>query len=305
MRKSSIYLSDGLKRRLRTRAETSGRSEAELIRAAVEAYLTEDRQPGASSAGPPVAGRLVGIGVGPGPADLVTLRALDALRRADRVVAPCTSLDAPGRAEVIVRQAAPDVAVDRTVFVMAPDHDARAGALQEVCDTISGHLGRGEEVAFVTLGDPNIYSTFSTVAAGVRARRPATPVEWVPGVMAFQALAARAGVPLTDEQQSLLLLAANSDEADLDAALAEPSRAVVLYKGGRRLPQVAERLGRAGRLDGAILGELLGMAGERIVDVADVADRPASYLSAIIVPPAAGAGPVPAPAPSPDPATQT
>lgn len=298
MRKSSIYLPDSLKRRLSRRSSTSGTSEAELIRAAIDAYLAEDVPTAPRRADPPVPGRLVGVGVGPGPADLLTVRALAALRRADRVVAPCTSLDAPGRAELILRQGAPEVAVDRMVFVMAPDHEARAGALLEVCGAVAAHLERGEEVAFITLGDPNVYSTFSTVAAGVRARRPETVVEWVPGVMAFQALAAAAGVPLTDEQQSLLLLAANSDDADLDAALAEPSRAVVLYKGGRRVPEVARHLERAGRLDGAVLGELLGMPGERVADVADVADRPASYLTAIIVPPATGAGPVPAPAPS-------
>jgi precorrin-2/cobalt-factor-2 C20-methyltransferase len=292
VRKSSVYLPEGLKRRLAARAATSGRSEAELIRAAIESSLAHDA-PAPVPADPPVPGRLVGVGVGPGPADLVTVRALVALRRADRVVAPCTSLDAVGRAELIVRQAAPDVAVDRLVFVMAADHAARIGALEEVCDTVAAHLAAGEEVAFVTLGDPNVYSTFSTVAAGVRARRPATVVESVPGVMAFQALAAGAGVPLTDEQQSLLLLAANSDDADLDDALAEPTRAVVLYKGGRRLPAVAAHLERAGRLDGAVLGELLGMPGERVVPVKAAADRPASYLSSIIVPACAGAGPVP------------
>ena len=296
VRKSSIYLPEGLKRRLRSLATSSGHSEAELIRAAVEAYLLTGPAPGTRPVAPPVPGRLVGVGVGPGPADLVTVRALDALRRADRVVAPCTSLDAPGRAELIVRQAAPDVAVDRMVFVMAPDHNARSGALHEVCDAVSASLDRGEEVAFITLGDPNVYSTFSTVAAGVRARRPGTVVEHVPGVMAFQALAAAAGVVLTDEQQSLLLLAANSDEADLDQALQDCSRAVVLYKGGRRVPELAEHLEQAGRLDGAVLGELLGMPGERVAELARVADRPASYLSAIIVPPSTGAGPVPLPA---------
>jgi precorrin-2 methylase len=137
----------------------------------------------------------------------------------------------------------------------------------------------------------------------VRARRPATPIVTVPGIMAFQALAAAAGVDLVDEQQSLVLLAAHAnataDEAGadgaLDAELADPSRTVVLYKGGARLTELADRLERAGRLDGAVLGELLGMGGERIAPVAQVRDRTASYLSSIIVPATDGAGPVPEP----------
>ena len=63
-----------------------------------------------------------------------------------------------------------------------------------------------------------------------------------------------------------------------------PARTVVIYKGGRRMPRVADRLRTAARLDRAVLGELLGMPGERIIPVADVADRPSAYLSAVIAP---------------------
>jgi precorrin-2/cobalt-factor-2 C20-methyltransferase len=107
--------------------------------------------------------------------------------------------------------------------------------------------------------------------------------------MAFQDLASRAQVVLTDEQQSLVVLPANGADQPLADALADPVRAVVLYKGGGRLPELARHLRDASRLDGAVLGELLGMPGERIAPVADVADRPASYLSAVIVPARAGA----------------
>ncbi|MDY7104517.1 MAG: precorrin-2 C(20)-methyltransferase [Actinomycetota bacterium] len=294
MRKTSVYLPETLKRRLRARSEASGRSEAELIRASIEAALEQSPTPSAT-ADPPVPGRLVGVGVGPGSPDLLTVRALAALRRADRVLAPTTASVAVGRAEQIVRQAAPDVALDRVEFVMAADHAARAGALGVACDLVTAHLAAGEEVAFITLGDPNTYSTFGSVAAGVRARRPDTPVVTVPGIMAFQALATEAGVDLVDEEQSLVLLAARAGDAEIDAALADPTRTVVLYKGGARLGALADRLERAGRLDGAVLGELLGMNGERVAAVADVRDRAASYLSSIIVPASDGAGPVPEP----------
>lgn len=281
MQKTSVYLTEALKRRLAARAAATGLSEARLIRQGIE-MITGDERPPPSS--PAVAGRLVGVGVGPGSPDLITVRAITALRRADRVVAPCTSVDAPGRAEMIVRQAIPDLPVERVVFVMAPRQADREEALSQVSRTLVGHLDAGEEVAFVTLGDPNVYSTFSSVAASVQARRPPTVIESVPGVMAFQALAAAAGIPLTDERQSLLLLAANSEETDLDTALEDRTRAVVLYKGGRRLPAVADQLNRAGRLDRAVIGELLGFPGEQVVPVSQVGARPAAYLSTVIVP---------------------
>jgi precorrin-2/cobalt-factor-2 C20-methyltransferase len=286
VRKTSVYLPDPLKRRLAALAAASHRSEADLIRDAIERRVAAVST--ADAIDPPVPGRLVGVGVGPGSPDLLTVRALHALRRATVVAAPCTDETAIGRAEAIVREAAPDVVVERMVFVMAPEPQARAGAIDAAGARVVELLDAGEEVAFITLGDPNVYSTFSSIAGAVRATRPSTTIETVPGVMAFQDLASRAHVVLTDEQQSLVVLPANGGDDALADALADRARTIVVYKGGRRLPELARRLREAARLDGAVLGELLGMPGERVAAVADVADRPASYLSAVIVPAQAG-----------------
>lgn len=307
MRKTSVYLSPRLKAALAARAATTGRSEAEVIRAALEAEVRADgpgpgsggsglraRHPGSARAltiEAPVPGRLVGIGVGPGDADLVTVRAVAALRRADRIVAPATAVDAVGRAETIVRQAAPGLRVERIPFAMAPGRAERDRSVDAAADVLAGYLEAGEEVAFVTLGDPLTYSTFTSVAAAVRERRPATVVDQVPGIMAFQALAARTGTTVTDESQRLLIRTALDGE-DVGADLADPDLTVVLYKGGRRLPDLAKAAAAAGRLPGAVAGELLGMPGERIGPLSDLAaDGPASYLATVIVPatPAAGA----------------
>src|SRR5436190_1727957 len=148
----------------------------------------------------------------------------------------------------------------------------------------------GRSVAFVTLGDPNIYSTFPAVAAVVSELRPDAPIETVAGIMAFQDLAARAGSVLLDGRESMALVTALDGASALDAALDDPDRAVVIYKGGRHLPAIAARLADAGRLDGAVVGELLGLPGERIAPVAEVSDQPATYLATIIVPPASAGG---------------
>lgn len=281
MRKTSVYLPDPLKLRLEAAARRTHRSEAQLLRDAVEAVVTAEV---AVPTDPPVPGRLVGVGVGPGAPDLLTVRALRALQRATVVLAPSTDLVAVGRAEAIVRDAAPGVPVERVVFVMAPDPADRAAAVATVRDRVCELLDAGEEVAFVTLGDPNVYSTFSTVAAEVQAARPGTTIITIPGVMAFQELAAQTGTVLADEQQSLVVLPANIDDGVLASNLEDQRRTVVVYKGGRRLVDVATSIERAGRLDDAVLGELLGMPGERITSLAAAADRPASYLSAIVVP---------------------
>lgn len=279
-----MYLPDHLKRALTARAAASRRSEADVIRAAVEAVVARTASEAPTTvAEAPQPGRLVGVGVGPGDPDLLTVRALTALRRADRVVAPATAPDAVGRAETIVRQAAPDIRIERAPFVMHPDPKARAEAMEKIAIDVAAHLDAGEEVAFITLGDPLMYSTFSALADAVRQRRPESVVDVVPGIMAFQSLAARTGTTLVDERQRLSVRTALDDD-DLADELADPTRTVILYKGGRRLPELAEAARASGRLDGAVAGELLGMTGERIGPLADLADGPASYLATVIVP---------------------
>jgi precorrin-2/cobalt-factor-2 C20-methyltransferase len=282
--KSSLYLPDRLKAALAGRAAATGQSEAALIREAIEAALSTSPAAAPAPREPAVPGHFVGVGVGPGEADLVTIRAVTALRRADRVLAPSTAVDAVGRAEAIVRQALPGLPIERVPFSMAPSRSARDRSVQRAAAAVTAHLQNGEEVAWITLGDPLVYSTFSSVAAAVVKRRPASTVSVVPGIMAFQALAARSGTAVTDERQRLVVRTALDGE-DISAELADPAVTVVLYKGGRRLPDLAKAAAAAGRLDGAVAGELLGMPGERIGALSDLAaDGPASYLATVIIP---------------------
>jgi precorrin-2/cobalt-factor-2 C20-methyltransferase len=284
VRKTSVYLPDQLKRALAERAAATGRSEAEVLRGAVEEAVASAPAVPRLNNDPPVPGRLVGVGVGPGDADLLTLRAVAALRRADRVVAPSTAIDAVGRAEAIVRQAVPGLAVQRLPFVMSRARSDRDVSVQRAAEAIAGHLDAGEEIAFITLGDPLTYSTFAAVAAAVRRSRKDTIVEQVPGIMAFQALAAQTGTVVVDERQRLIVRTALDGE-EFSRDLADRGATVVVYKGGRRLPELAAAAAKAGRADRAVAGELLGMPGQRVGLLADLAAHgPASYLATVIVP---------------------
>ena len=243
---------------------------------------------GLSAVWPAEGPALIGVGVGPGDPSLVTLRAVQVLESADVVLAPSTSELSVGRAEAVVHKVASEAQIERVVFVMEVDTEARNAALVAVVARVVAHLDQGRRVAFVTLGDPNVYSTFSSVAEGVAALRPAVAVSTVPGIMAFQELAARSGTVVVDGDERLVLIPAHREVGAITAAaLADAQTAVVVYKGGRRVAELAASAEAEGRLEGAVLGELLGLPGERLCPLADVITdgRPVTYLSTVIVPP--------------------
>jgi precorrin-2/cobalt-factor-2 C20-methyltransferase len=193
-----------------------------------------------------------------------------------------------GRAEAIVREALPGLVIERIAFAMAPARGARERSLTRAATQVARYLAAGEEVAWITLGDPLTYSTFSAVAEQVRQRRPSTVVTQVPGIMAFQALASRTGTVLADERTRLAIRTA-LDGDDLSPDLGDPATTVVVYKGGRRLPEIAGEAAAWGRADTAVAGELIGMPGERITSLEKLAaSGPASYLATVIVPAADG-----------------
>lgn len=153
--------------------------------------------------------------------------------------------------------------------------DAAARAVVDAFDA------GARSVAFATIGDPNVYSTFTYLADGVRALRPAVRLHTVPGVTAMQELAARSGVPLCQGREPLTLLPATAGPTPVADALAGPGT-VVVYKGWRRHRELVDELRRHDRLDDAVLGCGLGLPDERIGPVGSDDELP--YLSTLLVP---------------------
>lgn len=227
--------------------------------------------------------RLTGVGVGPGDPELVTVKGVRMLREADLVVVPVMDPVEQGRAEATVRAHVDHERIERLVFALddrggaSPD---RREAWEAAADRVAQVLqDSGGSVAFATLGDPNVYSTFTYLADAVRERIPEVEIDTVPGITAMQDLAARTGTVLCEGTESLALLPLTAGIEAFEEAIGHFD-SVVAYKGGRHMAAVREVLDRHGRLDSAVFGAALGLPDEQIGAVPEVAP----YLSTVIAP---------------------
>jgi precorrin-4/cobalt-precorrin-4 C11-methyltransferase len=258
--------------------------------------------------------RLIGVGVGPGDPELVTVKAVRVLREADVVLVPVLSTGEPGRAEAIVRTYVTPDRIRRLEFALDDTGGVtprRAAAWHAAAAAVAGEFARGATaVAFGTLGDPHLYSTFSYLAQTVRDLVPGVTVETVAGITAMQDLASRAGLSLAEGTEPVTLIPLNGPPGALDQALAQGGTVVGYKVGAAASPAPASlraRLETVGRLDDAVIGARLGLAGELIAPAAEVLapGERIPYLSTLIVPatrPARGSSLAPAPSQEPRPA---
>ena len=230
-------------------------------------------------------GLLTGVGVGPGDPELVTVKGVNALREAAVVVVPVMEDGGTGRAEATVLHYVDPAKVVRVVFALneRSDRDRRERAWDAAGRRVAGLLGEHGSVAFATIGDPNVYSTFTYLAQTVAELVPGTDVRTVPGITAMQDLAARSGAVLTEGTEPLTLVPVTAGSAVLKDALEGPGT-VVAYKFGRLAAEVAGALRATGRSEGAVWGSALGLPDESIRPAAELADGPLPYLSTLIAP---------------------
>jgi precorrin-2/cobalt-factor-2 C20-methyltransferase len=230
--------------------------------------------------------RLFGVGVGPGAPDLVTLRALAVLRSVDVLALPRSNDWGESMAWKIV---APHFEGDKTpeklflTFPMNKDPERLKPALDKAMDAIGERLAAGRSVAFVTEGDPSLYSTFVYVAGEARRRWPELPVETVPAVSSPMAVAAVTGVPLADGQERIAIVPANYGVDDLDAIL-RAFDTVVLMKIGPEMPKIIDALSRQGLLDRAVYVAKATMKEQRIVrDLSSVSAERGDCFAMVVV----------------------
>lgn len=231
-----------------------------------------------------VSGRFFGVGIGPGDPELLTCRAVKVLQHVDvifHVVGPRSSGSISGS----VVDSLPDCHAERVelVFSMSREHTVRQEVWRRHAETVAARLKEGRACAFVTLGDPLIYSTYGYLLRELQTRLPDLDVETVPGITSFQLAAARENMPLAEEHEVLAVVPAPQDALKKQEAALQGADTLVLLKTYKSRSDVLEMLSKHNITDG-IFAARVGLDDEWVTsDLEKLTDYPEDYLSMVIV----------------------
>ena len=217
-----------------------------------------------------------GVGVGPGDPELMTLKAVRLIRE-NRVIAVPGKVAEETTAYQIAVQAVPELADKELVPVDMPMIRDRAridAAHRKGAELLMTWLDKGENVVFLTLGDPTVYCTFSYLQHYLEAE--GYRVELVSGITSFCAAAARLDMPLTEWDEPLHVIPAVHKPEDR----LEQDGTYVLMKSASHMKEVKQLLTASGRKVGAVVN--CGMPGEAVYRSADEIPDDAGYFSLII-----------------------
>jgi precorrin-2/cobalt-factor-2 C20-methyltransferase len=224
-------------------------------------------------------GKVSLVGVGPGDPELLTRKAERVLREADVVYHPGRDHQS-GFAIRIVRSLLPRRVEVRAAAVEMADAEDRYEALAA---ELAAEAHAGRRVAFITEGDPLVYSTASRLLVILKTNWANLPVEIVPGVSSLTAAAAAAGQSLVQSDETLVVIPACHHAEDLERLIETHDR-VALVKIGSVFAQIVSLLRRRGWLDRAVYIEKVGTLDERVViDIETVDPGTVSYFSLVLI----------------------
>jgi precorrin-2/cobalt-factor-2 C20-methyltransferase len=243
---------------------------------------------GATMSGGTGAGRLYGIGLGPGDPELLTVKAVRLIQSVP-VVSYFAKAGRRGNARGIVDQWLTDGVTELPLhYPMTTEHAfdspvyvATLSAFYETAAAaLAGHLDAGRDVALLSEGDPLFYGSFMHLHIRMRARFRVT---LVPGVTGMAGCWAAAGEPMTWGDDTLAVLPGTLPIGALIERLGTTDAAVIM-KLGRNFSKARAAVDRAGMLARAIYVERGTMAEEIVMPLAEKTDGPAPYFSLILIP---------------------
>lgn len=187
-------------------------------------------------------GKLIGIGVGPGDTELLTLKAAKVLKTVPVVFSPKSAKEKESIALSIVRPILEErkdykrLMLVEPIFPMIEDKDELEKIWNSAAEMIAQYLDSGRDVAFITLGDTSVFSTYSYVQKRLINRYE---IETIPGITSFTACAAARNKALVEQNQILTVVPKIDDRLE---QILEYSDSIVLMKASRNTSDLEAKI---------------------------------------------------------------
>jgi precorrin-2/cobalt-factor-2 C20-methyltransferase len=235
-----------------------------------------------------VSGRLIGVGVGPGDPELITLKAMRALQEADLVVHFAKN-GSPSHARAIaashMRAEVEELPLFYPLTTEVPRkasvyRDALRAFYDAAAATLAVQLDAGRAVAVICEGDPLFYGSYMHLHVRLS---PRYSTQVIAGVTGMSGCWSAVGAPIAQGDDVFMVLPATLPELELERRLKDADAAVVM-KLGRHLPKIRRTLARTGRLERAIYVERGSTQAAVMMRLADKPDDTAPYFAIVLVP---------------------
>ena len=232
---------------------------------------------------PTTIGTFYGVGLGPGDPQLLTLRAVDILRKVDIIF----YVVGPRSRESISYRIAASVdgcssRCEPLIFSMSTSVAEREASVHAAALRIAAELKAGRSCAFTTIGDPLIYSTYGYIQKEIKALLPTTPIVVVPGISSFQAAAAEWGEVLVEDEEVLTVVPRWHRSGEYREAI-KGAHTVVALKSYRDRDTALETLREELDPSAFLYAARVGQPDQVIeTEIEAMAERPIDYLSLMV-----------------------
>ena len=222
--------------------------------------------------------KFYGIGVGVGDPENITVKATKRLHEVDVIVLPEAKSGEGSTAFNIVKEyVKPDVEQLFLEFPMIKDVEARKVFRKNNAGKINVELEKGKKVAFLTIGDPMTYSTYTYVLEHIS---DDVEVETIAGITSFNSIAARLNIPLMIGDEDLKVVSVNR-KTDVYKEI-ENNQNLVLMKISRDFEKIKKAIIETGNKENAVIVSDCGKENEVFYwDIESVEEVP--YFSTMIL----------------------
>ena len=230
-------------------------------------------------------GVFYGVGVGPGDPDLITLKAVNVLKSSAVIAVPRSSDKGSSRALDIIRGTVglEGKEILELPFPMTKDRAALDASRRQAASLVAERLAQGKDVAFITLGDPLVFSTFSYLMPFVKELSPRSLIKSVPGVTSFSAAASRLCAPLAETDERVIIVPAAYELDKVRQALLS-AETIVLMKVNKAIDAITGLIIEAGLIENSIFVSRAGWPEEEVVtDLRTLKGTKPDYFSMIII----------------------